>query len=283
MLLCLQTIGDTVVMSPTSPVNMNGAIDSTLEAQGPIFLDHDTTVGAGETNINVLAQTQDLELQTYTGVDLNVRANTVVVAASHGLTDNLDLSIVIPIVQELIDVRTTGTFVGHTEVTFSGASDMSVRLKWHFLPHLAALLHATFPTGNSSKGLGTGDYFITPGLAASTLVGPIQLSARVAYDVDLSYANKSSIRYGGGASTLLYFPWLAGVFEFLATSGTGAEDPLIIFGTDYSKQHDFSIAFGLRAVLPHNFMAFVAGSYAFNNGGLRATGVFPTVGIGGRF
>jgi hypothetical protein len=262
---------------------MGGAIDSTQSAVGPIFLDHDETIGAGETNVNVLAQTEDLELITHTGVDLNVRANTVVVAISHGLTDNLDLSLVLPIVQEHIDVRTTGAFVGHTVVTFSGASDLAVRLKYHLLPWLSTLLKASFPTGNPDKGLGAGEYFLTPGLAASKLVGPVQLNMLLNYNVDLSFPSKSSLAYGAGAATQLYFPWLGVAAEFIGESGSGAEDPLIIFGTDYSQQHTFALAFGLRAVLPHGFMAFVAGTYALNRGGLRAHGVFPTVGVGGNF
>jgi len=280
--VCLQTLGDSVATSPTSAANMGGAIDSTLSAQGPIFLDHDETIGQGNTNVNVLAQTENLELVTHTGVDLNVRFNTVVVAASYGLTDHLDLSVVLPIVQENIDVRTSGAFVGHTAVSFSGPSDLGVRLKYHLLPWLSALLKASFPTGNPDKGLGAGDYFLSPGLAARKIVGPIQVNGLVNYNVDLSFPSKSSVSYGIGAATLLR-PWLGAVVEFLGESGSGAEDPLLIFGTDYSQQHTFALAFGLRAVLPHGFMAFAAGTYALNTGGLRARGVFPTIGVGGNF
>jgi hypothetical protein len=282
MQLCLKTIGDTVATSPSSAANMGGAIDSTISAEGPIFLDHNETIGSGETNVNVLAQTEDLDLVTHTGVDLNVRANTVVVAASYGLTDRLDLSLVLPVVQEHIDVRTTGTFTGHTAVTFAGASDLAVRLKYRLLPWLSTLLKASFPTGNPDKGLGAGEYFLTPGLTASEIFGPVQLNALINYNVDLSFPSKSSLSYGAGVATLLR-PWLGVAVEFLGESGTGAQDPLIIFGTDYSQQHTFAVAFGLRAILPYDFMAFVAGSYALNRGGLRANSVFPTIGVGGHF
>jgi hypothetical protein len=262
---------------------MGGAIDSTQEARGPIFLDHDETIGQGNSNVNVLAQTEDMELKTHTGVDLSVRFNTVVVAASYGLTNNLDASFVLPIVQEHVDVRTTGALVGHTAVSFSGPSDLGVRLKYHLLPWLSVLLKASFPTGNPDKGLGAGDYFLTPGFAARKIIGPVQLNGLVNYNVDLSFPNKSSVSYGVGVATLLR-PWLGVAVEFLGESGSGAEDPLILFGTDYSQQHTFALAFGRRAVLPHGFMAFVAGTYALNtSGGLRDHGVFPTIGIGGNF
>jgi hypothetical protein len=280
--LCLQALGATAVTSPTSPTNMGGAIDSTEEARGPLFLDHPATIGAGATNVNVLAQDEDLDLVTHTGVDLNVRANTVVVAASYGFTNNLDLSVVLPIIEEHVDARITGAVTGHQAVTFSGPSDLAVRLKYHILPWLSSLLRATFPTGDSQKGLGTGDYFLSPGLAASQIVGPIQLNALLNYNIDLSFPRKSSLSYGAGIATLLR-PWLGVAVEFLGESGTGTEDPLILFGTDYSQRHTFALAFGLRAVLPHDLMAFVAGSYALSHGGLRADRVFPTLGVGGRF
>ena len=284
LLVCLQTLGDTVVLSPASPTNMDGAIDSTEDPTGPIFLPHADTLGSGNTNVNVLSQTTDETLHTFSGVSLAVRLNTVVVALSHGITDRLDASLVLPIVQENIAVTVTGAAVGHSTVTFSGPSDLGVRLKYQLRPGLAAILKATFPTGNPAKGLGTGSYFLTPGLAAMTTLGPFQLNARVAYNVDLSFAKKSSLAYGAGVSTLIPpFPWLGAAVEFLGQSGTGPQDALILFGVDYSQRHEEILAFGLRAALPHNVMVFTAGSYALNRGGLRDDRVFPTLGIGGRF
>jgi len=263
---------------------MGGAIDSTLTPVGPIFIDHDDTIGENETNANILAQTEDLSLVTHSGVNLSVRANTVVLAVSHGITPKLDVSLVLPVVQEEVDVHVTGPLSGHTYVTFSGPSDLGVRLKYELLPWLAGLLKATFPTGNPNNGLGTGDYFLSPGLAASQVAGPVQLNAFLYYNVDLSFPSKSSLSYGLGVATLLYWSWLGIAVEFLGESGTGAVDPLIILGTDYAQQHTLAIAFGLRAVLPHGFMIFTAGSYAINHeGGLRDNSVFPTIGIGGRF
>jgi len=284
LLVCLQTLGDTVVLSPSSPANMDGAIDSSMDPLGPLFLPHADTLGAGNTNVNVLAQTSDQTLHTSTGVSLAVRANTVVVAVSRGLTDRLDASLVLPIVQEHVNVTVTGAAVGHSTVTFSGPSDLAVRLKYQLLPGLAAILKATFPTGNPSEGLGTGSYFLTSGLAAQTLLGPLQLTARVAYNLDLSFAHKSSLAYGAGLSTLIPpFPWLGAAVEFLGQSGTGPGDPLVLFGVDYSQRHTEIIAFGLRAIVFDRWMIFTAGTYALNRGGLRDDRVFPTLGIGGNF
>lgn len=283
LLVCLQALGDTVVLSPTSPANMNGAIDSTMEPRGPLYLDHDETLGAGATNVNVLAQTTDETLETATGISLAVRANTIVVALSHGLTDHLDASLVLPIIQEEVTATVTGPVVGHTYVTFSGPSDLGVRLKYHLADGLAATLKATFPTGDHSTGLGGGAYFLSPGVTASTRLGPVQLNAMVAYNVNLSYTDHSAVSYGAGLSTLL-LPWLGATVEFLGESGTGVVDPLLLFGTDYSQRDLLALAFGLRAVVSPHWMVFVAGSYTINHaGGLRDASVFPTLGLGGTF
>jgi len=281
--LCLPSLGTGVVLGPTSPANMNGAIDSTEDARGPLFLDHDDTLGAGTGTATLLAQTTDETLQTATGISLAVRANTVVAAFSYGLTDQLDASLVLPIIQEQVTATVTGPLVGHTYVTFSGPSDLGVRLKYRLTDGLAATLKATFPTGDHATGLGAGAYFLSPGVVASTLLGPVQANAMVAYNVNLSFADHSSISYGAGLSTLL-LPQLGAAVEFLGESGTGAVDPLLLFGTDYSQRHLLAVAFGLRWALSPHWMVFAAGSYTINHdGGLRDSSVFPTLGIGGRF
>ena len=284
LLVCLQTLGDTVVLSPSSPANMDGVIDAPVKPVGPIFLPDPETIGSGATHLDTLAQTTDETLQTSSGVSLAVRANTVVVAVSHGLTDRLDATLLLPIVEEHVTATVTrGAITGQTQVTFSGPSDLSLWLKYALLPGLAATLKATFPTGNPANGLGTGAYFLTPGLAARTSLGPAELSARVSYRVDLSSASKSSLNYGAGLAAPLYRPWLGVAVEFLGQSGTGTQDPLILFGVDYAQRHSEILAFGVRAVVHPRLMAFVAGSYALTRGGLRDDRVFPTVGLVGTF
>jgi|SRR5215475_297519 len=283
LLVCLQTLGDTVVLSPSSPANMDGVIDSPMPPPGPLFLPGADTLGAGESDATALTQTTDLSLHTATGVSLAVRANTVVVALSHGLTDRLDAALVLPVVQEHVTITVSGSAVGHSTVTFAGPSDLSARLKYVVAPGLAATLKATFPTGNPQNGLGTGRYFLTPGLAATTTLGPVQLNARVSYDVDLSFTSQSAVNYGGGIAAPLYVPWLGVAVEFLGQSGTGTEDSLILFGVDYAQRHTEILAFGLRAFVHPQLMVFVAGSYALTRGGLRDDRVFPTVGLVGTF
>jgi hypothetical protein len=284
LLLCLPLVGDTIVRGPTAPPNARGAIDSTLETLGPIYLDHTATVGAGKTNVNLLAQTTPYVLGTSTGVDLRIRATTVVLAASHGVTDHLDASLVLPILQETVEAAVRqGPISGHTTTTVSGASDLGARLKYHVAPGVAATLEATFPTGDPTRGLGTGDYWLSPGLVATITRGPVQLSARAAFDVNLSRAGESTVSYGASASVLLWPHHLALAAEVLGQSAPFQLAPIEILGIDYSARHVVDVVVGVRVPITHNVMAFVAGSYALVAGGLRADGVFPTAGVGGTF
>jgi hypothetical protein len=284
MLLCLRLLGDTVVRAPTFPTNARGAIDSTLEPLGPIYLDHPGTVGAGKTNVNVLAQTTPATLETSTGLDLSIRATTVVLSVSHGVTDTLDASLVLPVIQETVDARfARGPLAGRTTTAFAGAGDFGARLKYHFAPNLALALEATFPTGNPTRGLGTGDYWLSPGLVATTTQGPLQLSARAAFDVNLSRAGESTVSYGASASVLLWPGHLALAAELIGQSAPFQLAPIDILGIDYSTRHVLDLVVGVRMPLPYGLMAFAAGSYAVVAGGLRADGVFPTVGLGGTF
>jgi hypothetical protein len=284
MLLCLRLLGDTITRAPTFPSNARGAIDSTLETLGPIYLDHTDTVGAGKTNLNLLAQTTPYSLVTATGLDLSIRATTVVVAASRGLTDSLDASLVLPLIHETVESQlTTGLVVGRTTTSFAGPGDLGARLKYHLAPPIALTLEATFPTGNPTRGLGTGDYWLSPGLIATTTQGPVQLSARAAFDVNLSRAGESTVSYGASASVLLWPGHLALAAEVLGQSAPFQLAPIDILGIDYSARHAIDLVVGVRVPLPYGLMAFVAGSYAIVSGGLRADGVFPTIGLGGTF
>src|SRR5262249_27646518 len=105
MALCLQLLGDTVVMAPTSPTQMRGAIDSSMEAQGPLFPDQPDPIGAGRPTLTAPPQTPPLSLRTATGLTPQVRAPPVVLAASHGLTDSHDASVVLPLLIETADAR----------------------------------------------------------------------------------------------------------------------------------------------------------------------------------
>jgi len=280
--LCLQNLGEAVVLGPTSPANMEGAIDSSMEPLGPIFLDHADTLGQGTVNTNVLAETSQLQLhaapQPQTTFHFDVRTTIVVAALSYGITDQLDASLVLPIVQEDATVRAqVGPFVGHTTFSAVGVSDLSVRFKYRVHPNLALTLKAIFPTGDATRGFGLGTYWLSPGVVASWPIGTrAQLNARVAGEFDVTAFKESGLSYGVGASALV--GPVAVVLEFLGSTGT--QNSLSLFDVTYGDGSTFDVAFGVRVPLPHGLMVFAAGTYALDHDGVRPTGISPVLGIG---
>jgi|SRR5262245_2266478 len=277
--LCLRNIEESTVLSPVSPTN---AIDSSEEPLGPIFIDDPDTVGRGNLNANTLAESDILELNVVpnaqTSIHLEVRTTIVVVAASYGITDHLDASFVLPVIQEDVDAHVRiGPFAGRGKFSAAGVSDLSTRLKYQFHPNLAATLKAIFPTGDSSRGFGLGTYWLTPGLTASLPIGNrVRLNADVAGELNLSYANQSGLSYGVGASALV--GPVAVVVEFLGSKGL--QNSLSLFDVTYGDGHTFDLAFGIRAPLPYGFMVFAAGTYALDHDGIRPAGVSPVLGVG---
>lgn len=282
MMLCLKTIGDTVSTAPASPVNMDGAIDSSQETLGPIFIDHPDTIGQGNLNANALGETSLVDFgavpKSQIKFHLEVRTTILVTTASYGITDHLDASLILPAIQEAADVQVRiGPFEGHTTFSAAGIGDLNVRLKYQIHPNVALTLKAIFPTGDSSLGFGLGSYWLTPGITASVPIGNLAiLNAQVAGELDLSNAKDSGLSYGVGAATRL--GPVALVVEFLGSKGI--QNSLSLFDVTYGDGHTFDLTFGLRAPLPYGFMVFAAGTYALDHDGIRPAGVSPVLGVG---
>src|SRR5262245_13174530 len=281
MALCLRLLGDTVVLGPVSPTNMNGAIDSPPEPLGPLYLDSPRSIGRGTLDPSALGGTSVLELHAAprrgTSLDVAVRTTVLVTAFSYGVTDHLDASLVLPIVQEDADVHLRiGPFSGRTTFRAAGVSDLSARLKYQFHPNLAATVKAIFPTGDSARGFGMGSYWLAPGLVASLPIGDrLELNAEVAGELNLSSASQSGLSYGVGLSGLV--GPLAVVAEFLGS--TGLQNSLSVFDVTYGDGRTFDVAFGIRAPLPLGFLVFAAGTYALDHDGIRPAGVAPVLGV----
>jgi len=274
-------VADTVTMpslaSATSAALAGGtAIDTTMSMLGPMFLDHAETLGAGVTNLNVVSQraladatlfgqpfnqlgsifpvlaartpTGDPTAPAFLGVrlryslDLHVWATAV--ALSHGLTDDVDVSVVVPVVSTRLDmavrariVRQTGptggafvpvqgpTVGGMLEpVSSTGIGDVALRAKYRLpVPKpwgLALSLEGQFPTGDPFELHGTGAYWITPGLTVSRILwgGRAELDAHADLHFNISRALQSQALYGASASAVLWPTRLAAIVEFLGTS-----------------------------------------------------------------
>jgi len=196
-----------VTNGPTALASMGGAIDSTMSALGPIFLDHAQTVGRGRVNLNLLGQTY--ALTSFDGISLDPPTQTVVfaqpvvaarltydarirqaavgLALTYGLLDHLDVSLLFPLVftrvrvtatKQITDVLQNGRFVpvqqpvmrATGDASSFAQGDLTLRGKYWLLDApvaLAATLAFQFPTGVPELLTGTGHYYVDPGLAAS--------------------------------------------------------------------------------------------------------------------
>jgi hypothetical protein len=258
--------------SAASAAPSGGAIDSSMSILGPIFIPHAQTLGAGKWNLNALAQHVNLDnvigpgpgltilrstpttkpgaaplLACRMEYDLKLRLDAIALAASYGITDRLDASVVLPITHSSLDATVRldilrkslgGKFVrtkvptierSGTPVDSTGPGDMVFRLKYglagqrlgtSMFPLAAAVsVEWQFPTGEFDQMHGTGDYWITPTLdLAVPVFGVAEIAARTALDVDLSDNSRTQALYSLGASAIVIPRHLVVVAEFLGRS-----------------------------------------------------------------
>ncbi len=348
-----QETAESVTNGPVSVAAMDGAIDSTADSLGPIFLDHTETIGTGRLGMNLLNEPnvafdtvngQSLKPLTgadpvifeqrnqpttaaRVGLDLDLHQAAFGLAVTYGFTDRLDASVLLPLVYTSVQARAfrqvtdvlspSGKFLpvrNGNVVTASGSAsgfrqgDLAVRLKY-MLPslgpvYLATGLMAQFPTGVPEYLTGTGDYWLEPLLAAALPVGTRGLIAAMAgMLIDLSDASRSKVTYGVGAGYALIPGRLAALVEFLGqsqiASGVSPDDTAVVtllsnrtlaeqpaLGVLVHRNDVFDLSVGLRAPMPTfpvGLMLIAAAVIPLNQDGLRPSGAFVTMGLGGTF
>jgi len=334
--------------SPAAGAGLGAAIDSTQSEVGPIIQDHAQTVGQGSINFNVIASRSPLtefdgkDLHHLHGIgkivlkderlqeilaseltyDIDARIAVIAPSVTYGVTNNFDLSLLLPIVAIGADVggsnrvgaRLSETvfipFAGPVTVSGSvsnevGFGDLSLRGKykvdWWDNIITSLVLMATFPSGNPDKGFGTGDYWLKPSVTFEMPLweNAVQLNANLGFNVDLSNIKNSEAAYAAGISFRLIPGWASLAVEFLGRSELGlvpttAETGVLYLHPDGSvvednflgmefTRHDYlDLGFGIRVRLPYHLMGFVAGTIPLNNDGLRAD-FTPVFGIGANF
>src|SRR5262249_36379350 len=173
--------------------------------------------------------------------DARIRQAALGLAATYGVRDDLDLSVLLPLVFTRVRVTATrqvtdvlgadGKFTPVRQPLVrrtgdaSGLSqgDLTVRGKWWFLEDpvaLGAVLAFQFPTGIPTLLTGTGHYWVDPSLVAAWPVWDhrAELTAEVGMLVDLSRPAWSKVTYGIGVSAMLIPKRLGAVVELLGQS-----------------------------------------------------------------
>jgi len=251
-----------VTNGPTSLAAMGGALDSPASTLGPIFLDSPRTVGRGQLTPTLLSQTftlgqvngrsldppsQDVVFDqppvvaARVTLDARIRQAATGLALSLGVTDDIDVSVLLPLVftrvratatRQITDVLgPNGKFVPVKQPTIrhsgeaSGFSqgDLTVRGKYWLTDtpfDLAVTLAAQFPTGVPELLTGTGDYWIDPGLAGAWPFwnGRAEVTASLGFLIDLSKPNFSRASYGIGVNAVVIPQRLGLVVEVIGQS-----------------------------------------------------------------
>lgn len=230
--------------------------ERTSETLGPLYMERPDTLGRGKVNVSV--SFQYVELNAFDGTDLKklesndpivvrafdaagnpigFRANRLryslglqnyvtAFSGTYGITDDLDLNLLVPVVvtnmrvgvhsREVATAGLDGVFtpsggperVGRTDGNAVGVGDILLRAKYQ-LPRLdvaelewlrsALGLQVRLPSGRSSDFQGTGDVELSPFLYLSTVLWDrVEPEVNLGVDYDASDVSRSAARYAAG-------------------------------------------------------------------------------------
>jgi hypothetical protein len=172
-------------------------------------------------------------------IDLDIDESVTTAYYTYGVTDRLDLGVVLPLIRLDIQARTLETTQSQSadgqipdcgpelpiypETTcqflttqggsrrvsddYMGIGDAIVRAKWNFLSQrtaLAGFLSATIPTGSSDNLTGLHTMTFTPGMVVSrdfdTSIGGFGVEAMLGYEIRPDEGNLSEWEWGAGVA-----------------------------------------------------------------------------------
>jgi hypothetical protein len=319
--------------------------ERTSETLGPLYLERPDTLGKGKFNVSV--SFQYVQFDAFDGTNLTKLQNkdpilvnsfdangnpigtrpvrlryslgiqnyVTAVSATYGITDDLDVNLLLPIVSTSLrvgvysqPVTTTGAnagplAIGRDDGSAAGVGDILLRGKYQ-LPRLGWLrsalgLQLGLPSGRMSDFQGTGDVEVSPFLYLSTVLWDrVEPHANLGIDYDASNLSQSAARYGLGVDvdvTKIFNVNVAylgrSAFEPSASkqsteflhlhNGQSELEPLL--GLDFGRKDTSDLSFGFRVVVWGNLMVYANGIYAINDSGLRNNTIIPAGGIEGTF
>lgn len=230
-----------------------GTFTKKHESLGPLFAERPRTIGDGKLSANIsytffeydkfegqslnsirAPASHDLnvlpppdtatsfELDTLAlRFDLGIKAKILAVGATYGLTDRLDIGILVPYVWLDMDVRSHADLVVSPANPFptahqfgpespddsasgsaNGIGDILLHAKYHWLKsethNLAAALLVKTETGDVDNFLGTGDTTVRPYLIYSRSFGAFTPHLNLGYRFNLETSKKDAIDYAIG-------------------------------------------------------------------------------------
>jgi hypothetical protein len=264
-----------------------GTFMRTTETLGPLFAERAPTLGRGK--LNVHTSLTFFQYDTFGGqnldnlqvtarhdpntigfpdvreqfehdtilinVDLDIHVQILALAATYGLTDRLDVGVLLPITRVAMDVKSAArvvaspqntlfpgvhTFMGGPDSPTDAASgsaiglgDIVLRAKYHLLKgeavDLAAAMLVKLATGDEKDFLGTGHTTIRPFLVLSrTFFGFLTPHINAGYEFNLDRSDQNAVEYALGLDVGFKRWTVAG--EFLGShelNGDGIGDHIL--------------------------------------------------------
>lgn len=282
-----------------------GVFTRTEAALGPVYVEPASTVGRGGVNVSLAYQYADFDeldgqsleqaldsLRQVRGTDvfdirtrkLELRSQIVSVSGTYGVTDRLDVNLLVPIFITTLQLNGasvllvagadpfTNQFVARE--TAVGPGDLLLRAKYRFADwlglQLASLLTLRLPTGDTADFQGIGDVTVAPILVAQRRLGPHLVQANLGIELNAGDVARSRLRYAVGASVRL-IGRMSLLLQVVGSSGFADDDfsEGNVSGT-VPRTDIVDGGGGLEIALTPSVFAYLGALVPLTNDGLRA-------------
>jgi hypothetical protein len=253
--------------------------------------------------------TIDVDFQKF-----DLTSNVIDLSGTYGVTSDLDVNLLLPIVYTDMDVRATATihntsgpihfFDNPTQSlqqtrsvsdNHFGVGDLLLRSKYRLAPiagfGTAVGLTFSFPTGSQDNFQGYGDFTLEPYFVTARDFGPINVHASTGFRIDPETLDRTRVRYGGGVAWQVH-QRVALITDVIGSSNMSSEEETIdvpefdqqgnVIGTQTVTTRFSStivdVVPGIKVNVGGSAFAFFSAFVPINDSGLR-TDFTPTGGI----
>jgi hypothetical protein len=289
-------------------------------SRGSVFVEPAETVGEGRLNLSAtylyanftqingeplstaLAQVRTGPATALSQVrDFELRSQVLDLSATYGITPRWDVNLLLPLLATTLNLNVISGLAlpgGLSSVqvndTAFGPGDILLRTKYR-LPDWVGLAWATFftlrlPSGNSGNFQGLGAVTLTPGVALTRPIGPHDVHANLAFEVNATDLAQSRMRYAIGA-TVQALPRLALLLDVIGSSGIAADHfeqtfPTAAGGVPVTgtvpRTDLVDLALGIRIIVTDRVLIHLDAIVPLTQQGIRAN-VVPAGGIEATF
>lgn len=187
---------------------------------GPVYTERGLTLGRGKFDLGVgYSYTDFKELEgrdlaeaasvrnaagSFLVDRLNLASHVIAFTGTYGVTDDLDVNLLIPLFVTKLSFRARGPAgASGDDSTHAGIGDIFMRAKYRLAEvaatNIAGVLTLRLPSGEEGDFQGRGRTTVTPSVVASRLLGPVELHGGLGIEADTDPVDASRARYEIGA------------------------------------------------------------------------------------